>query len=272
MTEFIDTHIPLDPRAPDAIDPALVYLSWVAWPHPTAEEQDNRDRLMNAVVGAVYKSADNAAGNAGQQMPAVVPRVKLENISPTFHRAIKRIHQRRLPAALMMLSRWSEQGRLDLSQTSLTAEQKRALADLLLRAAGRLRPSGPERPTRTDDLGEEVWEDSRPALAMTMALPLWWGGMAFRRAPYAEYGALMNLFLDPSWIANAVYEARTIALVMDQSSRPPPALLVPRRRIVRTNARLFKVRLDLLRDLTKPRVAEAPEVACRAPSRWRRKS
>jgi hypothetical protein len=126
VTIFLDIHIPLDPRHPDAINPASVYLSWVAWSQITAKEQAHRDRLGNALKAALYKQA-------GWQMPEHLPRIRCENIPATAHMAVRRICRHRLPAVLMVLSQWAERGIFDLSRAELIPQQEQRLNDVLCR-------------------------------------------------------------------------------------------------------------------------------------------
>jgi hypothetical protein len=118
-------------------------------------------------------------------------------------------------------------------------------------AAGRLRiPQDEPRenvvvPRALHDIGEDTWLDARPALAMTMAL-ISWTGIAFNGHDYDEYRQVSALFLDHTWIRDAVWNARALALRMEETLNPP-CLLVPRRRVVRAlDARLFPIRKQAL--------------------------
>jgi hypothetical protein len=279
MTIFWDTHIPIDPRYPDAIDASVVYLSYVAWPHPTAKEQADRDRLMTVVPAAIYKATrDDVESKKGRWLPPALPRVKAENIAATVNKAIRRIQQQRLPAALMALSRLFERRELDLSCTGLPEDQQERLVESLRIEAGRLRDLVLTRKRREGiprlfhDIGEDAWQDSRPALAMTMGL---WSQMPLGSGTYDECLALKKMALDARWVAEATRYARAIALRLDQTSDRtlnPSALLVPRRRVVRIDAPLFTVDLDELRRLLDLRVVDASEPARIAPLPNGRKS
>jgi hypothetical protein len=242
MTTFLDIHIPFDPENPDALNPALVCLSWVAWPHVTSIDQAHRDRLTATMAAAIYKQA-------GKQMPANLPRVRRENIHATAQMALRRICQYRLPAVLLVLSRWAERGLLDLSRAGLTTDQEQRLAKALAVAAGRLRTGNDQivPPRNLHDIGEATWLDARPALAMTMALPVSWTGVAFEKRGSDVHDRVSRLFTDHSWVQNAMRNAQALAQRLIQTLNPPPSpLLVPKRKNIRSDTKLIPLRKQAL--------------------------
>jgi hypothetical protein len=260
-----------DPRHPEACNPAFDYLSWAAWPDINTEHQANRALLTSSLVAAVYKQAR-------LQMPPETPKglvsqphggpdlvittarhVQRKNIAPTIHKALRRIHQRGLPAVLMVLHHWVQKGLTDLSATRLTPDQQARLADtfetaadIFAATASKLRRLGlvanvPDMPRSFSDIGRDAWADMRPALAMLMVLPISWRDVALRGGHYNAdtpggypgYGAIARLCYDPSWVPEAISNAGLLvgqlAQVLDQ---PPTALLNPYRKNVRnTDAR-----------------------------------
>jgi hypothetical protein len=160
MTQLTDTPIPFDPRHPDAINPGLVYLSWVAWPEQTAAHRANRERFTTAMAAAVYKQS-------GRHRPPSAPRVKPETIAPTAREAIGRIQLLVAPAVFMVQRIWVTQGYFH----GLGPWQQAQLADAFAVSAGRLRRQDTP-PVTLHDIGPDAWRAARPALAMAMALPV----------------------------------------------------------------------------------------------------
>jgi hypothetical protein len=272
-TVLLPVKIPFDPKHPEAVNPALEYLSWVAWPDATAEHQGNRDLMTTSLAAALYKQNK-------QQMPPGLRRVQRKNIAPTVHKALRRIQQRGLPVVLMVLRHWVRAGLTDLSATRLTMDQQRRLADVFDLAAdtfaataGKLRRLSlaaniPDVPRSMSDIGRGVWAETRPALAMLMALPVSWRWIAARavaipegkRKPepvYDEYSAIASLCYDPTWVHNAVNDAGLLAGRLAQTLvPPPPSLLIPRSKRVRSDARWVRINRRDLAALLNPAAEE----------------
>jgi hypothetical protein len=232
MTIFVDTNIPFDPGNPDAINPALEYLSYVAWPRD--EDEANRRRLLGAMAGAIYKQV-------GRQIPPNLPRVKRERVASTVRRAIWRIQRKRLPAALMAFSRWAEQDLYDIAFADLASNERKRLVGALAKAAVKLR-SGES---------STVWKESRPALAMAMALPISWAQMAFPVGYRDEYGEVSALFLEAGWVNDAVFRADFLSRCLEHTIHPP-TLRVPRFQELRTDARWVPILKHQLFNLLNP--------------------
>jgi|GEM_PF-6302659 len=237
MTVFIDVPISLDPRHPDALNPAFAYLSWVSWSQATALDQEHRDRLVATMSAAIYKQA-------GHHMPPSLPRIRRENIHATANRAVHRICRSRLPAAFMVLSRFAERGLVDLMKRDL------AISAAELCAAGAIHRDEIVPLRVLHDIGKDNWLDARPALAMTMALPVLWTAS---KSYVAAYEQVALLFTRHDWVWDAMRNAQALALQLEHVF-DPPALLVPRPRIVRSDARYIRFRkAAILRLLNVPK-------------------
>jgi hypothetical protein len=87
-----------------------------------------------------------------------------------------------------------------------------------------------------------VWRDARPALAMTMALPLSWKEMAFPDVERDEYREISLLFLKPGWVEDAILRAHYLSRCLERTISGLPVLRVPQRQVWRTDARLIRMR------------------------------
>jgi hypothetical protein len=263
--DVIDIYFERNPRHADAANPALQYLSRVAWPSETPQDRANRDGFWNALVAAIYKSPP---GKPTRHAPPDLPRIKPADIPVTVRKTIHCIEQQRLPAALMVLREWVRKGMTDLTRTGLTTGQQSRLADAfsghadaLAAAAGRLRQLSPLVNSTNvpdmlrwfHDLGKDAWVRSRPALAMTLALPVSWSAVAASTKGRDEFSAIAALCYDPSWVLGAINNAGVLAgRLMQTLDDPPSRLLVPREKRVRTDARLVPIDCDKLYLLLNP--------------------
>jgi hypothetical protein len=219
MSRFIDTHIPINPLQPDDMTPAHVYLAFVAYPH--GHQDEDRKRFVGSLRAAVFKAA-------GKQIPAHEYRPKRENVVKTVRRALDIIATRRVPAVRMALHRWLRMGEIGVVCTTKDAEK---WLDAMLRASpaeGLLDPdcwrleSGtallPERDgvAQLDNIERRIWDDSRPALPMTMAL------FAALQGDAGKWRRLDALLFDPTWVDDAMATASGNVLALIERTFNPP--------------------------------------------------
>lgn len=226
-TRMIDVHIPIQRQHPNLITPAFHYLAWVAWPHDSQERE--RERFIGVLLAAQCKAE-------GKHLPATLPKIRGKNIGPPIREFLKRVYKRRQPAVRMLLQHWVRQGLIDVP--GLTPDQQERLRELSATEAlldpdgdltGQGQPFMPER--NLDNIAEHIWRDSRPALAMMMGLrPLRMAGQGRR---------FVELLFDADWVAEAVWDARMFALMIERTI-DPPRLLLPRR--VEVRGRSFQTR------------------------------
>jgi hypothetical protein len=278
-TEFKDVHIPVQQQHPGLLDPAYHYIAWIAWPHPSQARE--RDRLVTALLAAQCKSAGKhfcwdpppGAGRPNlpstlnsQHPPRTFQKLRQKDIPAAVSMALSRIHERRVPALRMLVQRWIRAGLIE--PQGLTLAQRERLRELSatnalldpdgdLLGIGRpfIREAAAENPQwQADNIKHRVWQDSQPALAMIAALKF----LPPLRPPPLSVLALLE---DASWVADAVWDARWLALVIERTTNPPH-LLVPRRVEVRGKSRVLQGRTRAWAELMLPskRVASAPKI------------
>jgi len=250
-TCFRDVHIPVQPQYSEPLqESAYHYIAHIAWPHDSQEKE--RDRLVGALVASQFKVA-------GKHLPPTVPMMSKKNVSSTIYKALSRIYERRVPAMRMLVQHWVRAGLVEVP--GLTPAQQERLRGLNATNAlldpdgdmfGQGRPFLPER--NTDNIVRRIWRDSLPALAMVCALKL-------MPAPQWQRRSIVALLEDASWVPDAVWDARWLALLIEHTIAPP-RLLVPRRVIVKSRSRVLPIRTRAWRELALPsqRVASAPKI------------
>lgn len=198
MTDYHRAHVPWGALGTEAAS-AAIYLAWVAYPHTTKEAA--RVDFVKACCAGIAKSL-------GVHPPENLRGIKREWIPGKVNRGLDRINKRRIPATRMALQQWGvdPRGRLGLNQSA------RSLASLILQKSPD--GEGPE----PDNVRKNVWRDSLPALAMTLALPL------ELAAPDRSKSAL-DLLKSGEWIPQAIQDARQIAPLVATSFNPPFILL-----------------------------------------------
>jgi hypothetical protein len=175
----------------------------------------------------------------------------------------------------MVLSQWARRGMFDLSHIGITTDAQAQLAERFAIGAGELRRRSPkadkannvpEVPRVFEDIGGGAWADSRPALAMTLALPLDWTRLANQDPGYNAYSAVALLCYephDPRWVETAARNAAMLAGLLHQSVALP-WLWVPKFRHVKAvDVHIIKMRPTAVRRILnrRPQVAGGAEVA-----------
>jgi hypothetical protein len=255
MTEFIDAHIPIDAeRGEPLMNSAFHYLAHVAWPHRTEYENKQRKRLVGALLAAQYKSRYKVRG---RDIPAAklteIRGIKRKEIAAAINKGLERIYTRRIPAFRMLVHRWMVAGLID-PPPWLTSEQRTHLLALgatrtLVQPEGDLLGRGrilltDRAESDLDNIDRDIWRDSKPALAMLCGL---WPLRVFGSGKHvtvtdgmgekscALVGRISSLLdSDPSWVTEAVADARMMALYIEHTINPRK-LLVPRRVLLRGN-------------------------------------
>jgi hypothetical protein len=222
MTKRIDAPIPFDRRTPEAVNSALIYMAYVAWPH--ARQEKERDRFVLAHLAALHKSAR-------KHLPPALPRIKRENISATVNRGLARISTRRVPALRMLLQRWLRMKFIDgipgLTRDQMARMRELSAAHALVDPAGDITGEGRSyvsEDREIDNIKKDIWRDSLPALAMLL------GPQHLRRA--GQRWSATSLLYDASWVPEAVAYAQMFASVIEHTVAPP-TLLVPKVRFIR---------------------------------------
>lgn len=198
MTVFHRAHVPWGSIGTEAASRAI-YLAWVAYPHPT--EESARLDFVKACCAGIAKGL-------GVHPPENLRAMKRERIPGKVNRGLDRIIKRRLPACRMALQQWGvdPNGRLGLNQSA------QALVELIEAKD----PDG-EGPN-PHNVRKNVWRDSRPALAMTLALPL-------ALASQDRSNSTHELLRRGDWVLQAIKDAHQIAPLVANFFNPPFILL-----------------------------------------------
>jgi hypothetical protein len=264
-TRMIDVHIPVQSQHPDLVTPAFHYLAWIAWPHDSQDGE--RERFVASLLAAQFKAA-------GKHLPTTLPPLRGKDIGAAVREFLKRVYKRRQPAVRMVLQHWLRQRLIDVpGLTPAQQERLRGLSatEALIDPDGDLTGQGEPfllKERHPDNIAEHIWRDSRPALAMMMGLrPLRMAGQGRR---------FEDLLFDADWVAEAVWDARMFALVIERTI-DPPRLLLPRRVEVRGRSYLTRrVPPTQMRQWLGPsrgaRVASASEIGLPATPRGKSKS
>jgi len=171
------------------------YLAWVAY--PDVDESENRARWKNAVVAAAYKAHR-------RHPPPEAQGIKVENINGIVGRGFRRIHCRRIPAAIIARE-WIEGERV--------MRAIRGVLDTPAANAGLL--GAPEEATI-----KRAWSESRPALAMAVAL----SDVLIHRAESIDEAIPRLAWVDHAWVDFAIMAATIYAVRLSDLF---PELLVP---------------------------------------------
>lgn len=198
MTDYHRAHVPWGDVGTEAAS-AAIYLAWVAYPHAT--EEAARVDFVKACCAGIAKSL-------GVHPPENLRGFKRERIPGKVNRGLDRINKRRIPATRMVLQQWGidPHGRLGLKQSA------RSLAWLILQKSPD--GEGPE----PDNVRKDVWRDSLPALAMTLALPL-------ELAARDRSKSALELLRHGDWVPQAIQDAHEIAPLVVSFFNPPFILL-----------------------------------------------
>lgn len=198
MTVFHRAHVPWGRIGTEAAS-AATYLAWVAYPHAT--EEATRVDFVKACCAGIAK-------NLGVHPPENLRGFKRERIPGKVKRGLDRINKRRIPAIRMALQQWGvdpfQQGKgLGLNESARDL-------DLLLGE----RVDGRSSENQEDNVRKNVWRDSRPALAMTLALPL-------ELAARDRSKTVIDLLQRGDWVPQAIQDARLIAPLVASFFNPP---------------------------------------------------
>jgi hypothetical protein len=149
--------------------------------------------MTGALAAAVWKQG-------GKQTPRTLPRVKRENIAAMVRKAITRIEQQRLPAALMVLSRWAERGAFDLSHIGSRWMSRRVSPSSLPSRSWQAAANIPDVPRVFDDLGGEAWTDASRLVRHGVRRPCEWATLrgAFRALERPAAGDLRHQVARPA--------------------------------------------------------------------------
>lgn len=194
MTVFHRAHVPWGSIGTEAAS-AAIYLAWVAYPH--AAEEAKRVDFVKACCAGIAKNLD-------VHPPENLRGFKRERIPGKVNRGLDRINKRRIPATRMALQQWGvdPHGKLGLNQSA------KSLASLILQKSPD--GEGPE----PDNVRKDVWRDSLPALAMTLALPL-------ELAAPDRSKTVIDLIKTGDWVPQAIQDARQIAPLVASFFNPP---------------------------------------------------
>lgn len=198
MTDYRRAHVPWGVQDADAAS-AAIYLAWVAYPHPNDEAA--RLDFVNACCAGITKAL-------GVHPPENLRGIKRERIPGKINRGLDRINKRRIPSTRMALQQWGvdPHGTLGLNQSAQNLVE-------LIEAKS---PDG-EGPN-PHNVRKNVWRESRPALAMTLALPL-------ELAARDRSKTVIELLRHGDWVPQAIQDARQIAPLVASFFNPPFILL-----------------------------------------------
>ena len=200
MTAIYQALIPINPGGADPAS-AAAYLAWVAYPDP--KQKAERDRFFHCICATYFKLE-------GKHPPESLRGIKRDKIEGRLNRGLHRITTRRIPAVVMALRQMGldpAKGRTGLNESARIYAHGEAMTDA--------KDGG----LKACNVRKDVWRDSRPALAMTMALPLQLLDKTERRHP-------IDLLQSGAWVSQAIQDARQIAPVI-QSFFNLPALILP---------------------------------------------